>query len=101
MRALANVKSSAITPRQPSVPNLMDAMTLNYTRCERVTNSHIGVKSASQYGHLYRSFASRYLRFHHRTSRVCNSRSAHVRFSPRPGSPPKTIGVVYHLILPV
>src|SRR5271163_667500 len=41
-RALANVKSSAITPRQPSVPNLMDAMTLNYTRCERLTNSRIG-----------------------------------------------------------
>src|SRR6267143_6435063 len=45
MRAFANVKSSAITPRQPSVPNLIAVISRrgNYTRSDSFPNSRIGL----------------------------------------------------------
>src|SRR5215467_12997508 len=46
-------------------------------------------------------FSDRYCAFQNRTSCACCSRLTHVTFSPDCGSPPKTGGWTYHLILPV
>src|SRR6267154_787683 len=43
IRAFANVKSSAMTARQPSVPNLIEGILSEYTRCELFANSRIGL----------------------------------------------------------
>src|SRR5258705_2554398 len=44
-RAFAKVKSSAMMPRQPSVPNLMESIYVDakYTRREHFANSRIGL----------------------------------------------------------
>src|SRR6266403_5574674 len=44
-RAFAKVKSSAMMPRQPSVPNLMESIYVDakYTRGEQFANSRIGL----------------------------------------------------------
>src|SRR5437016_937616 len=42
-RAFVKVKSSAITPRQPSVPNRIEVIAGEYTRCELFANSRIGL----------------------------------------------------------
>src|SRR2546429_9367948 len=42
-RAFAKVKSSAMTPRQPSVPNRIEVIVGEYTRCELLANNRIGL----------------------------------------------------------
>src|SRR6266849_10206381 len=43
VRAFAKVKSSAMTPRQPSVPNRIEVIAGEYTRCELFAKSRIGL----------------------------------------------------------